>query len=257
MAEYTDTHAHLSMLDQASIEQILLRAKMQGVKRIITVSTSEENWEANRQFAEEHEGVYYSLGLHPHDAIRWPECAASLDGYFKSSIPKKCVAIGEMGLDFYYEFSPREIQTDVFESQMQLAKRVGLPIIVHCRDSFEVLFSSTRKVGLGKRGGVMHCFTGNTDQAKEALSLGFKISFSGILTFKNSHALRETAKQIPQSEILIETDCPYLTPMPFRGKPNEPSYVVLTAEVLASTLSKSVEEIAQLTTENAVTFFAL
>lgn len=258
MAEYVDTHAHLAMLEHAPIEQILQRARMQGVRKIVTVSTDEGSWESNRNLALNHPDLSYTLGLHPHDALRWAECAANLNALFPNDeVPERCVAIGEMGLDFHYNFSPREIQVDVFEAQLALATRVKLPVVIHCRDAFDTLFASIRKMGLSDRGGVMHCFTGNAAQALEAISLGLKISFSGILTFKGSHELRESAKAVPLSEVFIETDCPFLTPMPFRGKPNEPSYVSLTAEVLATTTGRSLEEIAQLTSQNAVNFFQL
>lgn len=252
-----DTHAHLAMLQHDPLEKILQRARMQGIFRMITVSTDEPSWESNRNLALQDEMLYYSLGLHPHDAIRWTECAGNLMSHFANGVPPKCVAIGEMGLDFHYDMSPRDVQMDVFESQLQLAKQFNLPIIIHCRDAFDELYSSIKKIGMSDRAGVMHCFTGDAIRAMEAVELGLMISFSGILTFKNAEPLREAAKIVPRDHLLIETDCPFLAPVPFRGKPNEPGFLPMTAQVLAATRKESIEEIANATTENALEFFQL
>lgn len=253
-----DTHAHLAMLQHDPLETILQRATDQGIYRMITVSTDEPSWESNRNLALQSEMLYYSLGLHPHDAFRWTECAGNFLKLFSDGkVPPKCVAIGEMGLDFHYNLSERDVQLEVFESQLQLAKRFHLPIIIHCRDAFDELFSTIKKLGLGERGGVMHCFTGDAIRAQEAVDLGLHISFSGILTFKNAEPLREAAKIVPKSHLLVETDCPFLAPVPFRGKPNEPGFLPKTAEVLAAMRKEKVEEIANITTENAIKFFQL
>jgi len=251
-----DTHCHLGMLTHSPLEEILERARAAGVKKMVTVSTDEGSWETNRNIALNVDDIYFSLGLHPHEATHWAECANQLS-VLTSNIGPKCVAIGEIGLDFYYEFSPREIQLDVFESQLLLSKKLNLPVILHCRDAFTELFDCIKRVGLSPRGGVMHCFTGPEKAAKSALDLGLKISFSGIITFKNAESLREVAKTIPISELLLETDCPFLTPDPHRGKPNEPSMVVWTARKLAETLTLTPEEISLRTTENALNFFKI
>ena len=256
--QYIDSHAHLPMLTHSPLEEILERAREAGISKMITVSTDESNWESNRAIALSHPHLYYTLGLHPHDGTRWTECAANLLAYFPGGkVPEKCVAIGEMGLDYHYDFSPREFQITAFESQLELAKRVDLPVVVHCRNAFADLFASIKKVGTSSRGGVMHCFTGTLEEAKQSLDLGFKISFSGILTFKTAAQLRETAKSLPLTALMLETDCPYLAPIPNRGKPNEPSFLPLTALQLASTRGASIEEIAHQTTQNAVEFFGL
>ncbi len=253
-----DTHAHLAMLEHDPLENILTRARTQGVYRMISVSTDEGSWESNRNLAYSHEDLYFTLGLHPHDAIRWVECAAKLDSFFvDGKPPKKCVAIGEMGLDFHYDFCPREIQVDVFESQLMVAKKYDLPVVIHCRDAFEQLFISIEKVGLGSRGGVLHCFTGTLEDALRGIEMGLKVSFSGIVTFKNAEGLRETAKHLPADSLLVETDCPYLAPMPFRGKPNEPAFLPMTVQTLALARNAQPEEIAELTTKNALEFFQL
>ncbi len=253
-----DTHAHLALLDHCPLEDILAHAKAQGVERMVSVSTDEGSWESNRNIAESHPHIYYTLGLHPHDALRWPECAGKLNGLFATGhAPHKCVGVGEMGLDFHYNFSPREIQLDVLEAQFAIARKVNLPVILHCRDAFKEMYQMIRDVGLSDRGGVMHCFTGDAEQAKEAVALGLMISFSGILTFKNSSSLREAAKVVPEDHLLVETDCPFLAPIPFRGKPNEPAYLPMTVQTLAATRGVSTEFMADLTFENAVRFFQL
>ncbi len=256
---YVDTHSHLALLEHTLPEEALLRARAAGVSKLLTVSTNETSWEPNRRLAEANDGVYYTLGLHPHDAQTWTECGGKMFERFSPfpTVPARCVAIGEMGLDFHYDFCPKDIQIHAFESQLSFAAQVNLPIIIHCREAFPALFDSIRNIGLGPRSGVLHCFTGTVAEAKTALDLGLKISFSGIVTFKTANELREAAKIVPLTEMFIETDCPYLTPMPHRGKPNEPSFLPLTAAHLAGTLGIPVEEIAEQTTTNAIEFFQL
>ncbi len=259
LISFIDTHSHLALLEHTSPEEALLRARAAGVTKLLTVSTNETSWEPNRRLAESQEGVYYTLGLHPHDAHTWAECGGKMFERFSPfpQVPRKCVAIGEMGLDFHYDFCPKEIQIHAFESQLAFATRVNLPVVIHCREAFPCLFESIRKIGLGPRSGVLHCFTGTIDEARTALDLGLKISFSGIVTFKTASALREAAKIVPLTEMFLETDCPYLAPIPHRGKPNEPSFLPLTAVSLAHTLGRSVEEIAEQTSLNAIEFFQL
>lgn len=252
--EYIDSHAHLPLLTHDSIDAILNRAKRAGVTRLVTVSTEQANWESNKQTAESLAYVYYSLGIHPHQAENWKKCAPFLEAYFTGGIPKKCVAIGETGLDFHYQFSNKDEQLEALRSQLALAKKVGLPVILHCRDAFADLFDSVKRVGTL---GVMHCFTGSYEDARVALDLGLKISFSGILTFKNAQSLRQAARQIPLSAILVETDCPFLAPVPYRGKPNEPSYLPMTVRVLADVFGVEEARVAHQTTQNAIELFRL
>jgi TatD DNase family protein len=254
LSELIDTHSHLALLKHSPLSEILDRAKTEGVVKMISVATEENDWESNRAVALAHPNVYYSLGLHPHEASHWEKCEKNLMNYFDAT---KCVALGEMGLDFFYNHSPKEIQIVAFEAQLLLSQQMNLPVIIHCRDAFEELFASIKKVGLSSRGGVMHCFTGNADQAKRSVELGLMISFSGILTFKNAEPIREAAKVVPRSRLLVETDCPFLAPIPNRGKPNEPSFLPYTAKALAATLGETPEEIFRTTTENAVHFFKL
>ncbi len=256
--ELIDTHAHLPMLEHDATEAILQRARAAGVGRMITVSTDESNWGPNRALARSHPELYYSVGLHPHDAARWDAIEGDFLGYFPDDKPEaKCVAIGELGLDFHYLRSPREQQIAALEAQLRLAGKYDLPVIIHCRDAFRELFDCLKRIGLGRRGGVMHCFTGTEPDARSAIAYGLKISFSGILTFKNAQDLRDAARVLPLSELLVETDCPFLAPLPFRGKPNEPAYLPHTARLLAEVRGESPERIAQETTRNAVQLFSL
>lgn len=255
--DYIDSHAHLALCEHASPAEILRRAGQAGVRQLITVSTDETNWDANQKIAADNKDVYFSLGLHPHTASRYPECAARLASYFENELPTRCVAVGEIGLDFHYDYSPREIQIDVFESQLSLAGRVNLPVIIHSRDAFAETFASIRKIGLPRAGGVLHCFTGNVNEAMEAIELGLHVSFSGILTFKGADAIREAAVAVPLQRILLETDCPYLSPEPYRGKPNEPSRLPITAQRLGAVRRMTIEEVAFSTYQNTVELFRL
>ncbi|MBI4404845.1 MAG: TatD family hydrolase [Deltaproteobacteria bacterium] len=255
--EWIDTHAHLTMLKHADPSQAVERASRNSVTRIVTVGTEQSDWESNRALASKLPGVFYALGLHPHQATDFPKCAVELHEIFSEGVPERCVAIGEVGLDFHYNHSPKEVQIDIFEAQLAFAYQVGLPVIIHCREAFSELFTSLRKVGLGPRGGVMHCFSGDASSAKEALELGLYLSFSGIVTFKDASQLREVAKTVPSQCFVIETDSPYLAPMPFRGKPNEPSYLPLIGKTLASVRNQNEADIAQLSTENAIRLFGI
>lgn len=251
-----DSHAHLFMLEHAPLADILKRAEENKIKKMITVSTDFSNWEKNRQLASIHTNLYYSLGLHPHDAHQWKDVGPKLQAAFANGIPQKCVGVGETGLDFHYNLSAREEQITCFEGHLEVAKKNNLPVIIHCRNAFTELYDSVRRVGLGSPGGVMHCFTGDYTEAKEALSLGLKISFSGIVTFKTADALREAAKKIPLEEMLVETDCPFLAPIPMRGKPNEPSYLTYTALCLAELKGVTLDEVSQKTARLTETLFA-
>ena len=255
---YFDSHAHLAMLEHAPLADILNNAKAAQVETMVTVSTNEASWPLNQALAEKYAQLYYTLGLHPHDAEHWSHCKNKLrEFYLNSPIKKKCVAIGETGLDNYYDFCPQALQTECFEGQIKLAHEFNLPLVIHCREAFESLFNSLNKIGIPKRAGIMHCFTGTKQEALTAVEMGFSISFSGILTFKNSEDLRLTAKEVPMERLLLETDCPFLAPVPFRGKKNEPSFLPHTANVLAKVRGLSVDEIAKVTTDNAKRLFEI
>lgn len=246
------------MLKHDTQQQIVARAHAEGVHSMISVATESDDWLANQNVAENFPHVWFSLGVHPHETKTWGVDFPALKKFFPNNKPpQKCVGIGETGLDFYYNHSPKEDQIQAFEDQIQLAKDVDLPLIIHCRDAYPELYASLKKIGLGKKAGVLHCFTGTTEEALKGVDLGLKVSFSGIYTFKTAANLRETSQKLPRSHILIETDCPFLTPVPHRGKANEPSYLPLTAQCLADTLGLSLAEVGELTSQNAALTFGL
>lgn len=258
MSGFIDTHAHLAMLEHASLSEVFERARTSHIEKMITVSVDEKSWEQNRQLAEKHSHVWYSLGLHPHEAKFWEGSRSKfLEAFELAKKNGRCVALGEMGLDFFYNHSEKDIQIRCFEDQLALSKKWDLPVIIHCRDAFKETYEAIKKVGLSSRGGVMHCFTGNKDQALEAIDLGLLISFSGILTFKTAKDIQEAAKAIDLSKIVLETDCPFLAPVPHRGKPNEPSLLPETAKVLAQLKNLSLQLVSEKTSQNASKLFSI
>ena len=250
-----DTHAHLDDEKfQNDLNGVIQRAESSGVSPIITVSSAPGSIEKTIMLTNKFPNVYGAVGLHPHDAKHFkPEIEEEILNGIKE---KKIVAIGEIGLDYYYDHSPREIQREVFRKQARIAKESKLPIIVHDRDSTNDILE-VLKDGLGGGGGVIHCFTGDKLTAKKYLDLGMHISFTGIVTFPKAEELREVSKIVPLDRLLLETDCPYLAPVPMRGKRNEPSFVKYTAECLAKIREMSFEELARVTSENAKGLFGL
>lgn len=244
------------MLKHGTREEILDRANLSGVRYMVTIGTEPEDWESSQLAAQAHPNVFFSLGLHPHGAERWNDVRATLEKFFVGDKPpSKCVAIGETGLDYYYENSAKEPQKACFTDQLALARRVNLPLVIHCRDAYEDLFEIIKRDGIPKAGGIMHCFTGTAEVARQAVDHGLMISFSGILTFKNAQDIRDAAKIVPDDKILLETDCPFLAPIPNRGKPNEPSYLPHTAKVLSLVRQQPESQIAEKTTANARRLF--
>ena len=249
-----DSHCHLDFPDFATeLDAVVTRARAAGIARMVTISTRVHRHAEVLAIAERFADVYASVGTHPHHAHEELEIAAA-DLVARTRHPK-VVAIGEAGLDYHYDNSPRQAQERGFRTHIAAARDSGLPLVIHSReadaDTARILEEET---GQGTFPAVLHCFTGGTDLARRAIALGLFISFTGILTFKNSAALRAIAAELPADRILVETDAPYLAPSPFRGKRNEPAYVVETAKVLAEARGVSFEEIARQTTEN---FFAL
>jgi len=256
--EIVDTHCHLA--DQrlrGEVDALLARARESRVTRVISVGAidSIETDRLTVEIAEGHEQVFAAIGIHPHDAKDLTEeRLAALRDLARS---KKVVAIGESGLDFHYLRSPREPQEESLRRHLALARELSLPIVIHCRDAETRLAAVVRECGLPPRGGVIHCFTGNADAARTFLELGFNISFSGILTFRNAGPIREAAALVPADRVMVETDAPYLAPEPYRGKRNEPAFVRRTFEVLAELRSTAPEELAEHVTENACRLFSL
>jgi TatD DNase family protein len=252
-----DTHAHLDFPDmRADLDAVLGAAAAEGVRRIVTIGGSDgidSNWRA-LEIARANQGVWCSAGIHPHDAggdvDTWlPVVADEL-----AELPE-VVAIGEAGLDYYYDKAPRERQRRVFATQLELSKAVGKPIVIHSRDAeddtLEVLDAC------GYTGGILHCFTGSRPFAEALLERGFTISFSGIVTFKNGKELLEIARDVPADRILVETDSPFLAPVPRRGKPNRPAYVRHTAARIAEIRGEPLADFAAQTYANACRIFGL
>ena len=249
-----DSHCHLDFPDFADeLEAVVARAEAAGIGRIVTISTRVRKHPDVLAIAERFPNVYCSVGTHPHNAHE--ELDITADDLVARARHSKVVAIGEAGLDYHYEYSPRDAQEQGFRTHIAAARMSGLPLVIHAREAdADMARILTEEMGKGAFPAVLHCFTGGRDLAFTGVELGLFVSFTGILTFKNSGALREIAAALPIDRILVETDAPYLAPGKFRGKRNEPCYVVETAKVLAQTRGVSAEEIARQTSEN---FFRL
>ena len=257
---FVDSHAHIDGEEfDADRDEVLERARAAGVRAILNVGTGDPrggNFERAVAVAERYEGVYAAVGVHPHDAKLYTEAAERRLLEFVRG--KRVVALGEIGLDYHYDNSPREAQREVFARQLRLARAEGLPVIIHSRDADEETLEILRAEYAGtERGGVMHCFGGGPGLAEGALGLGFYISFAGNVTFKKADALREVARTVPLERLLVETDCPYLAPVPHRGRRNEPAYVVETARFLADLRGVRPEELGRATSENFSRLFGV
>jgi TatD DNase family protein len=257
--ELIDSHAHIDFPQYAEDREAMLdRARVAGVTTLLAIGTGPgpEKLDAALPFAEQHDWIYTTVGIHPHEA---KEVAPShLDQLAALAKHPKVIAWGEIGLDYFYDHSPREVQQRVFRDQMELAKRAKLPIIIHCRDAWtdglNLLEDHWKATGLG---GILHCFTSTLEDAKRGIGMGFLISFAGNSTYPKAQNLRDVAKALPLEKILIETDSPYLAPQPYRGKRNEPAYVIEVARTLASVRDLSPDEVAAATSENFRRFFGL
>jgi TatD DNase family protein len=251
-----DSHCHLDFPDFASeLEAVIERARKAGIGRIVTISTRVKKHAQVLAIAEKFPDVFCSVGTHPHNAQE--ELDIDAKALIALSRHPKIVAIGEAGLDYHYDNSPRDLQERSFRQHIAAARETGLPLVIHSRDcDADMARILAEETGQGGFPAVLHCFTGGRDLAFKAIDLGLSISFTGILTFKNSGALRELAAALPADRILVETDAPYLAPLPYRGKRNEPAFVVETAKVLADTRGISADEIAAQTTENFFRLFS-
>ncbi len=251
-----DTHVHLND-DQFNddLEEVIERARLNGVERVVVVGFDEKTIKRAMELIEAYDFMYAAIGWHPVDAIDLT------DDYLKwieeLTAHPKVVAIGEIGLDYHWDKSPKDVQQAVFRRQIQLAKRLDLPIIIHNREATEDVVTILEEEGASEVGGIMHCFSGSPETAKRCLDMNFYISLGGPVTFKNAVKPKEVAKEVPLERLLIETDCPYLAPHPYRGKRNEPSYVKLVAEQIAELKGVSFEEVAKATTENANRLFRI
>lgn len=252
---FIDSHSHIILEPyDEDREEVIKNAFNNNITHIVQSCDNLEEIKENLKLTEKYENIYSSVGIHPHEAKLWNENSKSEIKKYASE--NKVVAIGETGLDYYYNLSPKETQRKVFKEQIEISKEVNLPLIIHCRDAFDEAVEILKEVD-ETHNGVFHCYTGDLKSANKALEMGFYISFSGIITFKNAGELREVAKEVPLEKTLIETDCPFLTPIPFRGKRNEPSYVKHVAEELAKIKEVSVEEIGNITSENTKMLFKI
>jgi TatD DNase family protein len=251
-----DSHCHLDFADFASErDAVVERARAAGIKRLITISTHTEAFESVSRIAETYEDVFCTVGTHPHHAHE--ESEISQERLVALARHPKCVGIGEAGLDYHYDKTPRDIAARVFRAHIAAARESGLPIVIHARDAdADVAAILEDEMGKGAFKGLLHCFTASAVLADIALSLGLFISFSGVLTFKNSQTLRDIARTVPVDRLLVETDAPFLAPVPHRGKRNEPAFVAATAKTLAEVKGVSIETIADETSANALRLFS-
>ncbi|HET6513720.1 MAG TPA: TatD family hydrolase [Thermodesulfovibrionales bacterium] len=250
-----DTHCHLDMFGEDR-DAVIERARDAGIESIITVSSDRESNSRNIAIAEQYDSVYTSVGVHPHDAKDCTEEAFSqIRRWAGSGRREKIIAVGETGLDYYYNHSPKDVQRDIFKRHLALARETGLPAIVHSREAEEETLEILKESEISK--GVLHCFSGDSDMAERAMSMGFSISIAGPVTFKKAKRLQEVARLIPDDYLLVETDAPYLTPEPLRGKSNEPAFLVHTVEKIAELRGVSPEDIARITTLNAKRLFRI
>ncbi|CAN7605121.1 TatD family hydrolase [Rossellomorea sp. LjRoot5] len=249
-----DTHVHLNaeQFDE-DLEEVLSRAREAGVEKMVVVGFDRPTINRAMELIGQYDFLYAAIGWHPVDAIDMND--EDLAWIEELSQHPKVVAIGEMGLDYHWDKSPKDVQKEVFRKQIQLAKKVKLPIVIHNREATQDIVDILREEGAEEVGGIMHCFSGSPEIAQECVEMNFYISLGGPLTFKNAKKPKDVAKEIPLEKLLIETDCPYLAPHPYRGKRNEPAYVKLVAEQIAELKEVPLEEVEKITTENAMKLF--
>jgi TatD DNase family protein len=255
--ELIDTHCHLTFDELAGdVPAIIERSKAAGVTGWLTVGTDAEQNQKALQLAEEYENMYAAVGIHPHDAK--DVTVDTIDQLRELTQNEKVVAIGETGLDYYYDNSPREDQRKVFAQQLKLAAELNLPVIIHCRKAFDETIDILDEHGRDVKKVVFHCFSGSAEQAKIVLDKGYHISFTGVVTFKNANKTREAAKVVPVERLMLETDCPYMSPEPMRKqKTNEPALLIHTAKFLAELKGMDLADFAQKTTATTKAFFNL
>ncbi|WP_141993381.1 TatD family hydrolase [Bacillus sp. B4EP4a] len=251
-----DTHVHVNaeQFDE-DLEDVIDRAKEAGVNNMVVVGFDRPTIIRAMELIEAYDFMYAAVGWHPVDAIDMTE--EDLQWIEELSNHPKVVAIGEMGLDYHWDKSPKDVQMEVFRKQIRLAKKVGLPIIIHNREATADIVNILKEEEASRVGGIMHCFSGSAETALECINMNFYISLGGPVTFKNAKKPKEVAAAVPLDRLLIETDCPYLAPHPYRGKRNEPSYVKLVAEQIAEIKQLTLEEVSQATTENAKKLFGI
>ncbi|MCL1848565.1 MAG: TatD family hydrolase [Clostridiales bacterium] len=251
-----DTHAHIDD-PQFGQEQaaVVKRAEEAGVARFVNIGCNRESVQHTIQLIEGYEHIYGTVGLHPHDAKEMDD--ALIEEYRHWAAHPKMLAIGEIGLDFHYDHSPRDAQRDAFRRQIRLAGELGMPVTIHDREAHRECFDILTEEDGWVNGGIYHCYSGSAEMAAEIVKKGFFISFAGVVTFSNAEKLRRVAASVPLDRLLIETDCPYLAPQGYRGKRNEPAYVVTTGKALADLRGISHEEMERITWDNACRAYRL
>ena len=252
---FVDSHCHLNYAGLAERQQeVLQAARAAGVTTMLNISTRAAEWDAVLETAEREPDVWASVGIHPHDADTHEDIETAL--LIEKAAHPRIIGIGETGLDFFYDKSDRDRQRASFRRHIDASRATGLPLIVHTREAeADTIAIMGEEMGKGAFPAVIHCFTGSADLARAMLDLGFSISLSGIVTFKNAGDLRETAHLIPRDRLLIETDSPFLAPVPHRGKPCEPAFVTDTARLLAQELDWDIEDLARTTSDNFFNLF--
>lgn len=256
MFEIIETHCHLDYLKNKPLDEILSEAKSNGISKLITISVEPDNLDTAFELSQTHNNIFCTQGIHPHDAkLSSNEALEKIESRQRES---KVVAVGEIGLDYHYDNSPREIQKKVFEQQLDIAIRTEKPVVIHSRDADEDMIKIlTKKSPQMKLKGVIHSFTSGPDLAKHAINLGFYLGFNGIITFKNAHEVREIVKLCPLNRILLETDSPFLTPVPHRGKENSPTYLPYILSKVAEIKALSEDEVARVCLKNSKELFKL
>ena len=251
-----DSHCHLDYPALADdLSAVLERARAAGVGRILTISTHIGRFDRYRALAERHDAIFCSVGTHPHHAAEEPDIHAA--EIVRLSRHPRCVAVGEAGLDYHYDRSPRDVQQRVFRTHIEAAREAGLPLVIHAREADDDMIAIlSAEMARGRFDAVLHCFSSGARLAEVGVELGFYLSFSGILTFKRSEEIRRIAAHVPHERLLVETDAPYLAPEPHRGRSNEPAYVAHTAGALAGVIGVKPDELAVLTTANFYRLFA-
>ncbi|MDQ0177916.1 TatD family hydrolase [Bacillus chungangensis] len=251
-----DTHVHLNDEQfNEDVEEVIERARDNGVDTMLVVGFDRKTIPKALELAETYDFIYASVGWHPVDAIHMTD--QDLIWLEELAAHRKVVALGEMGLDYHWDTSPKSIQMDVFRKQIRLAKKVKLPIVIHNREATQDIITVLKEEKAEEVGGIMHCFSGSPEIAKECVKMNFYISLGGPVTFKNAKKPKEVAKELPLEHLLVETDCPYLAPHPYRGKRNEPAYVKLVAEQIAELKEIPFETVALQTTRNAKKLFGI
>ena len=248
-----DTHAHLDMMED-SVEKILADMKECGIKKVIIPAVEEKTFDKILELANTDENIYTMVGIYPSETKTYNQELE--EKMVKLALNKKIVAIGEIGLDYYWDKSFVETQKEVFRKQIRMANKLGLPIVVHDREAHKDTFDILKEENNGSKI-LFHCFSGSVEFMRECVKEGWYIALGGVVTFKNSIKMKEVAQEVPLDKLVLETDSPYLTPVPYRGKPNKPAYVKYVAEEIARLRDISFEEIAQITSRNAEEFFNL